>query len=347
MDKPDPLWVTPAALKANVSFLSDPSDDYFLTVTAVVGLNESEPAPNDGIVFSYFMDSPAPQKCSLDLPPVHISEQMNSGLQLQLSFEHPWLFHSRLEDIIGPHETNLDSQEDELFNDWLPKFDYSVTMNKHLRLSDSCTENVCQKALPVDAGHDEHCVKISGELEKIQVEGTGDYCTLAKRWKNNNNVIIISVVAVSAAAVIFCVFFMIFRKKISPSSSTPRSMMFNGQNKNGTLRIDRERVDEVITTPASPMPLLSDVSETCDGIPTTEQVLRLPLGLPTKDEGGCDVTEVQKYPVQEGGYEKGINLEEDETTPALCSAYESRQVVVELAPGEEAEGYREDKSTTP
>lgn len=60
---PHELWVDPPALQANVSSLSDPNDDYSLDVTAVVGANESDNAPPNGIAFSYFMSSPAELKC--------------------------------------------------------------------------------------------------------------------------------------------------------------------------------------------------------------------------------------------------------------------------------------------
>lgn len=60
---PKMLSVHPPTLQADVSFLSHPSDAYYLTVTAVIGQNESDPAPPDGITFSYFMNSPAHQKC--------------------------------------------------------------------------------------------------------------------------------------------------------------------------------------------------------------------------------------------------------------------------------------------
>lgn len=57
------LSVHPPTLQADVSFLSDPSNAYHLTVTAVIGQNESQPAPPGGITFSYFMNSQAKQKC--------------------------------------------------------------------------------------------------------------------------------------------------------------------------------------------------------------------------------------------------------------------------------------------
>lgn len=62
---PDVLWVDPPAQQVDLSFLSDANNEYFLQVTAVIGENKSESVPHEGIIFSYFKDSPGPatQKC--------------------------------------------------------------------------------------------------------------------------------------------------------------------------------------------------------------------------------------------------------------------------------------------
>lgn len=57
------MWVDPPALHANISLPIDPSDDNMLSVVAVVGLNESEPAPEKGLTFSYSKESLVQQKC--------------------------------------------------------------------------------------------------------------------------------------------------------------------------------------------------------------------------------------------------------------------------------------------
>lgn len=61
--RPVQVWVDPPALHANVSLLTDPTDDNLLTVSAVVGQNESERAPAGGILFSYDKASLAKRKC--------------------------------------------------------------------------------------------------------------------------------------------------------------------------------------------------------------------------------------------------------------------------------------------
>lgn len=65
--------MNPPALHANVSYLTNPADDNMLTVTAVVGQNESEAAPADGILFSYFRGSLVEHKCECLLLKTQIS----------------------------------------------------------------------------------------------------------------------------------------------------------------------------------------------------------------------------------------------------------------------------------
>lgn len=57
------LSVDPPAQQVDLSFLSDPNNEFFLQVTAVIGEDESEFVPHDGITFSYFKDSLVKQKC--------------------------------------------------------------------------------------------------------------------------------------------------------------------------------------------------------------------------------------------------------------------------------------------
>lgn len=59
----DPVWVDPSSLSADLSFLHDPKDDYFIHVSAVIGENVSDRAPPRGIKFSYFMHSPSNRTC--------------------------------------------------------------------------------------------------------------------------------------------------------------------------------------------------------------------------------------------------------------------------------------------
>lgn len=40
-----------------------------------------------------------------------------------------------------------------------------------------CEESVCEKKLLVDAAQEKHCLRISGELQKMLVEPKQEYCT--------------------------------------------------------------------------------------------------------------------------------------------------------------------------
>lgn len=61
----DPVeqWVEPPTLQADLSHLPDPSYDYSVNVTAVIGENISDPSPEDPLDFSYYWSSSASQIC--------------------------------------------------------------------------------------------------------------------------------------------------------------------------------------------------------------------------------------------------------------------------------------------
>lgn len=96
--------------------------------------------------------------------------------------------------------------------------------------------------------------------------------------------------------------------------------------------------------PSSPTPLLQEkeVDELPPAsTPFNEYDLRMPIGVSTENEREevCDVTVAEK---EKDDYMPGANLDEDEESNSFeaHSSYEKRQVVVEIAPGEKAEGYR-------
>lgn len=53
----------PPTLQANLSNLPDPAYEYFVTITAVIGENTSDPSPDGGFEFSYFRNSLASLIC--------------------------------------------------------------------------------------------------------------------------------------------------------------------------------------------------------------------------------------------------------------------------------------------
>lgn len=100
--------------------------------------------------------------------------------------------------------------------------------------------------------------------------------------------------------------------------------------------------------PSSPTPLLSKEEQEMTPIatPSTEPDLRLRIGVSPEDVGVSD--DLAEGNGEAPGYMPGRDLEEDEQLEGegLCSGeapsgYEKRPVLVELAPGELTEGYRE------
>ncbi|KAJ3610680.1 hypothetical protein NHX12_022772 [Muraenolepis orangiensis] len=174
----DPLWVDYPDLQCDLSSFSSPDNDYFVSVTALVGLNESVSAPPDGITFSYYRSSMSSVKCSLDLPSVSVGAQPEVGVTF--TFSHPSV-HYRQKLVTKPKRQQRTSED----NAKVSKFEYRVvlvTPNK-TEYSYSCMTKVCEDSVPAvsSAGvqPEGYCVKIDGYWEKMAVRGTQDYCVLA------------------------------------------------------------------------------------------------------------------------------------------------------------------------
>ncbi|XP_077586398.1 uncharacterized protein LOC144205713 isoform X2 [Stigmatopora nigra] len=292
-----PLQVDLPQLQANVSFLSAWRDAYNLYVTAVLGNQTSERVPSDGVSFSYDVDSPTSHKCSLDLPPVTVLEQDEHFLLL--SFQHPWLVYQH--GLPSPSRKRRNEQQDDGI---LPLFMYDVTLEKKEFADLRCTEEVCRHRLPVEAGPRPPCVAISGELERIGVYGTRDYCA---RPVLKNRDVIIPVVASSLLllAAVFAVLVMISWKRARPSSSElPASLRFDTR---------KEEMDPQLLVVETP-PSESDVDGLVDE----------PVDEEEEEDRDAD----------------GEEMEEADEDVSDHHAYEGRNTVERLSPDEYVEGYR-------
>lgn len=56
-----------------------------------------------------------------------------------------------------------------------------VQKERHHQLD--CEESVCEEKLPVDAAQEKHCVKVKGEVLKMAVRGTEEYCAMSSPMK--------------------------------------------------------------------------------------------------------------------------------------------------------------------
>ncbi|KAK5617444.1 hypothetical protein CRENBAI_006026 [Crenichthys baileyi] len=331
----DEIWVDGPPLQANVSFLSDPDSTYFLTVKAVLGKNESVPSPEDGLIFSYFHSSLASQKCLLDLPPVNVTAQPHH--QIQFQFKHPWLVYK--EGVSGCKEHKNKKSHQRVSESKLPYFEYKVKMaGQEQDHTFVCEDAVCEERLQVDAAQDQHCLKIQGMLKKMSVESSQEYCALktAPPHSHITLYIWISIVILVAAALVA---FMVYRRRTLPSFDIPPSLKDFGKKypliTSGDLVSPMQPVSVSPTeeveqgfTPSVPVSEEDDVRMKC-----RPHESRLSED-PEKGNAADD----------DAAYMEGGNLASDDEEPEpdqeSRSPYETRSLVVELAPEDHAEGYR-------
>ncbi|XP_035461505.2 interferon gamma receptor 1-like isoform X1 [Scophthalmus maximus] len=330
------LWVEPPALQADVSSLSNPDNEYHMYVVAEIGHNESEPAPPDGISFSYFMDSGTSQKCSVDLPPVNVTAQPDDNVVFR--FMHPWLLHGpRMPSSTVPQRRK--KSHDAQSNQHLPVFKYGVVIVSQKQPHHfSCVQSVCEQKIPVEAAQGKHCLNITGELQKMAVKSTQLYCAMPLMGTplEQTHYITYIVVGLTVVSVTVFVLFLIYKKMTSPGTALPKSILI-GKHMEDTTGTFQEQIIVTKVEPSSPTPLLLHQEEeefTPAATPAAEPPdLRLRIGV-TQADDVCDVTEV-------GHPEEGGHLDEEETPNyEVPSGYEKREVLVEMGPDDLAEGYR-------
>ncbi|KAM9726779.1 growth/differentiation factor 10b isoform 2-T2 [Menidia menidia] len=334
----DTIWVDQPSLEADISFLSDPGTTYSLKVTAVIGLNESEASPPKGLIFSYFHKSPLGQKCYLDLPPVSLSSESQD--KVLFSFEHPWLVYQRRPSQCRKAHTK--SRWRKQPKETLRAFQYKFfTLGKEEKQhSLLCEERLCNGSLPVDPEQDEHCLKFSGELEKMLISPKHSYCTKPPKPADHTHVYV-SVGLLAVVAVAAAVLLMVFCKVTRPSTPLPKFMsgapaqrgpMPSHQNSFSSVTVDRP----LLSTPES------DSGPESPPLPpngSAENEHRMPLQVPPQN------LEQPRPSGQNPPYMPGSNLEEEEEEEPACpeacsSGYESRAVLDVLEPEERHEGSR-------
>ncbi|XP_074531966.1 uncharacterized protein LOC141795100 [Halichoeres trimaculatus] len=326
---PDTLWVKPPSLQADLSSFSESDQDYYVTVTAVVEGTES--ASPKGIFFSYFKDSLASQKCSVDLPLVNVTAPKRDIIKF--SFVHPWLFHNQN----SAGSVKLGAKKRRSHDPQLPEFEYSVMLTNQTEQHHSfiCVTSVCEETIPVDASLEQHCLEISGEMKRMSVKAMQNYYCAApfKEKPTGNYYYIYIIVACVLTGIILVIIYMVVVKKTKASSSLPNSMHSVGHHGHPTLTIDTTQAVASEVAIRSPTPLLS-ATDAIEDTPFSAPELncRYPIGVPAENEG----------PDEESEYMHGGNLEDGETldNEEIHSGYETRPVLVRLGSDELAQGYR-------
>lgn len=340
--------VETTALHADVSFLNDPSDGYFLTVNAVVGGNKSEFAPSDdGITFSYYQDNDVQQKCLLDLSPVNVTLQRDN--KVQISFVHPFLFHrQQLNGSTKKSQKKMNQAE-------IPAVNFKVMILNQTGKPHSftCEDRVCNEILPVDAAQQNHCLNITGEtVMGPLVKPTRLYCAFKEPLPSNFTIVYI-VIAVLAVATTGLIAFMAYQKMTKPSVSLSHFLAINKSPMSSPMAppelvpVDRVQCEVV---PSSPTPLLSqteeeeeDKTEFTSTCKSNGYDMRFPIGVSSENGDVSNVTQEGQANEEGPGYMAGNLDEDDERSSAneSTSGYEKRgTVLVDLGQDEMAKGYR-------
>ncbi|KAM4607560.1 growth/differentiation factor 10b [Polymixia lowei] len=353
----EPQWVDPSNFQTDISFLRNPFEEYCLTVTAVVGQNESVAAPANGIKFSYFKDSTqSDQLCYVDLPPVNVT--ILSGDTIEFRFLHPSLVYSHK---LPGKQGNKPKKRHNTHIKKLREFTYFVLngqKTKHDCLSSvyesteyTCDTHVCEEKLAVKDGQQNHCISIHGQWERVAVCSTHAYCApeqpeLPKTsWMNNYIYILFPLLACGAIVAILA---MVYQKQTTASTSLPASMKFPGQLRQkimGHTPLMPEQPD--LSPLQASSPGVTSLLTTCEEINGNESIkdaepdLRLTIGVSTQGGGVYGGLE------ETLGDEEGLDGDADEKENPSggdqpFSGYEQRSklVGVEMAPGDNVEGYR-------
>ncbi|XP_022619335.1 interferon gamma receptor 1 [Seriola dumerili] len=338
------FWVDPQELQLDISSLSDSSNSYYLEVIAVVGQNESEPAPRNGITFSYFQDSLTRQKCSLDLPPVNVTTEPYDHVLYR--FFHPWLWHHQMLSNNPNPKSRQKKSNDAPTKNQLPQFDYTVLVGSQKKQHRySCVKSVCEKKIPVDDTQEKHCLNITGEVDRMAVKSTQLYCAMPLMPPEQNSYIVYIVIIMLILTTVLLVIVLVYKKKTRASTPFPTSMSIKPKLPD-TVGPSQDEFAVPTLEPSSPTPLLSPHSKedefTLTVTPTAEPDFRGRIGLSGEGEDVRDDVEEGHLNDDRHEYMEGGNLDEDGTQNSsdVSSGYEKREVLVDMGEDELAEGYR-------
>lgn len=315
-------WVDWPKMSVDLSKYSDPEDNYAVFVSAEMGNVSSDEVPEEGIEYSYFKDSPATIKCSLDLPAVKVTTLEEN--HIQFSFTHPglkYLTHRR-----SRRKKSSDSQ------DGLDLFEYDIKAvnqesRKYVSKSDSCAEEECQGTIHVDDGEKSHCLTISGELRKMSVQATQEYCSVPRTPDGINPLAYVIPIVLLVVGGVLIVIMVVIRKTSASSQSSSALMSFPVRN--GTPRTHTAPDPDIdIVEASSPEPLLTPEENTSNGSGIYRDEVRLRLGVPEHGNENHPEEEMagEQQNVTENGYSPGNCLEQDddEEEDESSRAYERR-----------------------
>lgn len=311
---------------------------FYLNVTAVVGLNRSEPAAS--AEFTYNSNEFQEKLCFLDFPPVKLSE---SDGMLKLEFPHPFNAYSKA-------LRNVDNKK------YYKSFTYKVLGQENMPLVCEKMRGLCENHVSAPGVQENPCIRLKGTMNNIHIATAEEVC-LQKLNQTAPTIqppkgdlsLVLALVGAGAAMVVFAVCAgLVFRRKTKGSTTFPKimaSMLANPHSAKRLLQPETDATSEVLSV----APRSDSEQESPDGqVPTgtliPEEGSRFPIG---KVIGrGGSFSEGQTYDGL-GGSEQGSRSEEEEQENSACRGVESSgydrphvSLTFEISPGDRVQGYK-------
>ncbi|KAI1886415.1 hypothetical protein AGOR_G00213780 [Albula goreensis] len=240
----DSCWNT-TERKCNVSslILSKIQDNYHMSITALRGSAESQPAMSAD--FTYILDLKEELLCSVDFPPVNVSI---SDRLLKVRFINPYRHYRAA------------FRKDK--NQYNGKFQYTLI---HANATDEykfeCQprEPICEGSIPLADGEETQCVMPKGNLKDIHFTAAEKICQETQKQivKENQMNIVLYVLAPVVAFIFLATFVVLMSRRLTQTqSSIPKSMaswLTNPRPVGGSLlQPESEITSEVLSVEPSP-----------------------------------------------------------------------------------------------
>ncbi|XP_035256217.1 interferon gamma receptor 1-like isoform X2 [Anguilla anguilla] len=316
---------------------------FYLNVTAVVGLNRSEPTAS--AEFTYNSNEFQDELCFLDFPPVNLSE---SDGMLKFEFPHPFDFYSEALRHVNDRK-------------YYKSFTYEVLGQEKMRLDcERKKKGLCEGLVSAPGAQEKPCIRLKGTMNNIHIATAEEVCLQElnqtaltiqppKAYSADNWSLILALAGAGAAVVVFTVCAgLVFRRKTKGSTAFPKimaSMLANPHSARRLLQPETDATSEVLSV----APRSDSEQESPDGqVPTgtliPEEGSRFPIG--TVIGRGGSFSEGQTYDGL-GGSEQGSRSEEEEQENSACRGVESSgydrphvSLTFEISPGDRVQGYK-------
>ncbi|KAJ8372546.1 hypothetical protein AAFF_G00281510 [Aldrovandia affinis] len=311
--------------------LRDIEESYSLNVSAVEGSNESEIAKSREFTYNKYRDEQI--LCLLDFPSVNLTV---SHSVLKLQFLHPF-YHYRITALLP--RGNKRAYKD---------FYYQVVTGKEGGSHDficKATKEPCEQSILMPEEDTTHCLRLEGVMNNLKVIAAERICAKPQKIHEKMNVVYIVLCAVVPFAIIVVVAVfgvLVFKKQTNQDkSSLPKFLasFFTSQHSaRPLLHPENEITSTVQSVASSPEESVANLLTNCGSSDdlTPGEGSRFCIGADVGQSLGGTFS-------GSGGSEqesRGNKVQGQDLCDIGSSGYDRPQILLEMSPGEQVEGYR-------